>query len=582
MSQTMNATLTHPTHRHAAIAAALLLVGCAHDAAGTDAGDVAAGPRLDSTLRFRNAEVVQVIPEGPAIPRPAPRPFYRQAYYFDTYLGARAVRGLSPAPAGRARNVNALDQVPDDSWFENRIGRRPLTPADLRRGPTPAPRPPFRVTGVKVGGLSPGMKVKDAAGTIYLLKFDRPDDPEAETASDVILQRLLWAAGYHTPDDAIVQFRASDLVLDPRARLKDLAGRERAMTATDLTDVLSRVGRRADGSYRGLLSKYLAGVPIGGYPQAGVRPDDANDRVPHEDRRDVRGARVLFAWLNHVDMKEDNVIDTWLEDPRTPGRGHVRHNLVDFGNSLGVFNWQIENSAGFTHLYDGADGARALVSFGLWRRPWEDIRPTGLPGVGNLESARFDPARWQPRYPWAPFDRFDDHDGFWGARILMSFTPEHVAAAVAEGRFSDPRSAAYVARTLVERQRKLGRYYLGRVSALDDFRVGASGPGTARLCFRDLLAEHFGASEPALIAGSRHRAVAWNFAGRPLPLQAELPGARSGCIDRVPLADGGDEYTIVDVTTRRPDGSSHRVLVHLARALPGDGGQLRVIGVRRP
>ncbi|HMI93623.1 MAG TPA: hypothetical protein VK509_19755, partial [Polyangiales bacterium] len=26
-------------------------------------------------------------------------------------------------PAGRAVNVNALDEVPDSSWFENRIGR---------------------------------------------------------------------------------------------------------------------------------------------------------------------------------------------------------------------------------------------------------------------------------------------------------------------------------------------------------------------------------------------------------------------------------------------------------------------------
>jgi hypothetical protein len=344
-----------------------------------------------------------------------------------------------------------------------------------------------------------------------------------------------------------------------------------------MQEMLGRVGRLADGRYRGLLSKYLPGVPVGGFPQEGVRADDANDRVPHEDRREQRGARVFFAWLNHVDIKEDNFVDTWMEDPRTPGRGHVRHNLVDFGNSLGVFSWKTDKTAGFTHLYDGSDGMKSLVAFGLWQRPWEGVRPSELPAVGNLESNRFDPAGWQPRYPWAPFERFDRFDGFWAARILMHFTPAHVAAAVGEAQYSDPRSAAYVTSTLIERQRKLGRHHLAQVSALDDFRVEPSGSG-ARLCFQDLLAVHFGATEPALLR-ARHDIRAWDFLGRPLPLAAAVPGGRQGCVERVPLASHNDGYTIVDLTTQRSDGSRQRVLVHLARA-PG-GGPPRVIGVRR-
>jgi hypothetical protein len=538
--------------------------------------------RLDSTLRFRNGDIVTALPDGPPVPRPQERRFDRQAYFFDAYLGQRTVRSLSPAPAGRARNVNALDQVPDDSWFENRLGTRPVTPDDLRQGDSP--RPPFRVVGAKLGGLSPGMRVRDASGNLHLLKFDRAGEPDAETATDVILQRLLWAAGYHTPDDRIIYLRAEDLVLDPAARLKDPKGNARRMTPADLRDILGRVGQRPDGGYRGLLSRYLPGVPVGGYPQEGVRPDDANDVVPHEDRRDLRGARVFFAWLNHVDIKEDNSVDTWVEDPHTPGKGHVRHHLIDFGNSLGIFGWRTDKTAGFTHLYDGSDGVLSMVSFGLWRRPWEAVQPTGLPAVGNLESVHFDPARWQPRYPWAPFERFDRFDGFWAARILMQFTPDHIAAAVAEGRYSDPRSAAYVARTLVERQRKLGRHYLGQVSALDGFQVlSADGGRTAQLCFRDLLATHFGDGEPALLAGTRHQVAAWDFLGRRLPLEVQLGGGRHGCVDRVPLSPDSDGYTILDVTTGRADGSSHRVLVHVARAPTQDRApiRLRVIGVRR-
>ena len=38
-------------------------------------------------------------------------------------------------PRQRAANVNALDQVPHSTWFTNRMGRRPLPPAEVAAGP---------------------------------------------------------------------------------------------------------------------------------------------------------------------------------------------------------------------------------------------------------------------------------------------------------------------------------------------------------------------------------------------------------------------------------------------------------------
>ena len=35
----------------------------------------------------------------------------------------------------RAGNVNTIDEVPDSSWFTNRIGTRPVTMDEIRRGP---------------------------------------------------------------------------------------------------------------------------------------------------------------------------------------------------------------------------------------------------------------------------------------------------------------------------------------------------------------------------------------------------------------------------------------------------------------
>jgi hypothetical protein len=551
-------------------ALALSLVACAHGAQTP--------PHLDSALRFRNADIVTAVTPGPAIPRPLARPFDRSAYFFDAYLGQRTVRALSPSTAGRAGNVNALDEVPDSSWFENRIGSRPISPEDLRRGPAPPPTLPFRVIGSKVGGTSPGIRVRDAAGVGYLLKFDRSDEPDSETAADVLVQRLLWAAGYQTAEDAVVYFRDEDLIIDGKAKVKDPLRGDRPMTAADLRAVMALVGKRADGGYRGLASKLLSGIPVGGYAQEGVRQEDPSDVVPHEDRRELRGARVFFSWVNHVDMKEDNVLDMWNEEPRTPGAGQIHHHLVDFGNSLGIFHWQAEGSAGFTQLYDVSDGARSLVSFGLWRRPWEGLPAVGLPGMGNFESARFDPAAWKARYPWAPFERFDRFDGFWAARILMRFSPAHVAAAVAEGRYQDPRSTAYMTRTLIERQRKIGRYHLARVNALDGFLVEERA-GSARLCFEDLLVAHFGAEEPQLVAGTRHHITAWDHAGRLLPGADSTVTGRQGCAEALPIPSTGDGYTIVDIATQRGEAAPQRILIHLARSPLTH--ELRVIGVRR-
>lgn len=547
-----------------------LAAGCAHAPA-----PATVIPRLDNELRFVNAPPVVRVDPGDPIPRPTNRPFLRRAYYFDTYLGRRAARLLDTRP-GRALNVNALDEVPDSPWFENRIGVRPVSEAELRMKGSPGPRPPFAVLGTKIGGVSPGVLVRDATGTRYLLKFDLPGDPDTETAADVIAQRLLWAVGYHTPEDRIVFFRAEDLHLAAGAEVKDVFGDKRPMTEADLQGVLASIDRRPDGSVRGLVSQLLHGVPLGGYPQESVRADDPNDRVPHEDRRDLRGARVFFSWLNHVDVKEDNTLDMWVPVPGGPDRGVVWHHLVDFGNSLGTFHWRRDPSAGFTHFLDAGHGLRSLVSFGLWRRPWEGVRSSPLPGVGNFESARFDPAGWRPRSPWAPFERQDRFDGLWATKILMRVGPRLIAAAVDEAHYADPRAAAFVARTLRERQIKIGRHWLRQASPLDAFEVTAQG-ATNRLCFQDLLLTHFG--DDGVAAETQLRVVAWDFAGRPLPFASTRAGTARVCLEGLSLTADHDGYTIVDITTIRSGDRDLRILVHLARD-PGTG-RPRVIGVRR-
>ena len=129
----------------------------------------------------------------------------------------------------------------------------------------------------------------------------------------------------------------------------------------------------------------------------GVRTDDPNDRVPHQHRRDVRGQKMLFAWLGHTDVKETNTLECL--DAARAGRGaRQRHALPDRlrqgARRLGPAG--VHEHDGYSSHFDYGYGVRSLFTFGLWRRPWEGVRAPPLRGVGRFEAAHFDPGHVQP------------------------------------------------------------------------------------------------------------------------------------------------------------------------------------------
>ena len=67
-------------------------------------------------------------------------------------------------PAGpRARNVNTIDEVPDSSWFTNRILFRPVSPEEAVRGATTGRGPasgPWTVIRAKTEGDAPGFTIR--------------------------------------------------------------------------------------------------------------------------------------------------------------------------------------------------------------------------------------------------------------------------------------------------------------------------------------------------------------------------------------------------------------------------------------
>ena len=535
--------------------------------------------------RFANAPPTTVVDDRLDVPTaPSYRLFLPDVYFYDGSFHRLVTRALELPRPRRARGVNALDQVPDSTWFTNRIGVRDLAPAEIEAGPLTADSPerhlPWTVKSTKVGGTSFGLIVTDAQHIKYLVKFDGlADPPELETGTHVIVNRILWACGYNVAEDQIVYLRASDLVVAPDAVVKDQNGAvvgplDRRTLEEDLRE---RVHVDPDGRIRALASRWIEGKVLGGPPSEGVRDDDPNDRIPHEQRRDLRGAFSIFAWLDHVDIDEGNFLDSWVTDPADAHRHYVRHYAIDFGKSLGAmaaigYDWR----RGFLYVFDVPDIFLQLVTGGLLPRPWDDRSAPALRGVSNVfEADVFDPGGWVPQNPgWIAFADADRFDKFWGATIVRRFRRDQLEAAVRAARFTDPRAAAYVVDTLIARQRKTLAYWYARVAPLDGFAV--DGDASPRLCFDDLAI-----TDGLALAPVTHYAIE-RYDARGASLGAAAAIAATGgrtCTAPRALAGGGDGYTIVRIAIGRDElaGSTY---VHVARD-PGTGSP-RVIGIWRP
>jgi hypothetical protein len=372
----------------------------------------------------------------------------------------------------RALNVNTIDEVPDSSWFVDRIlarDGRSMTVEDVARGPGtgrgPAPGP-WTVLSGKREGITPGFTVLDANRERWFIKFDPPDYPEMATGAEVVVTKLFHALGYYVPENTIAAVRREDLVLTEESTTAGMNGAKRRMRNGDVDAVLRLAARDRDGSYRVVASKALPGEPVGPFLFVGTRPDDQNDVVPHEHRRELRGLRAFAAWVNHVDAKALNTLDTLVSEE---DRLVVRHHLIDFGSTLGSAAIKPrEFDEGSMYIVEPRSLLTNALSFGFHIRPFERIRYPDLPAVGHFSADQFDPDRWKPRVPNPAFLRARADDLFWGARRVMAFTDEMIGAAVASASYSDERAARYITETLIARRNLIGRAWLTGINPIVD------------------------------------------------------------------------------------------------------------------
>lgn len=470
----------------------------------------------------------------------------------------------------RAMSINTIDEVPNSSWFTNRIiGDSPMSVEAVAKGPDtstgPAPGK-WMVASGKSDGVTPGFTILDTQGDRWFIKFDPPDWREMMSGAEVTVTKLFYALGYNVPENHVTRLTRDMLVLGERSKITAEDGAERRLTDRDIDGLLRMAAQEPDGSYRVVASKAVDGRPVGPFLYEGTRPDDPNDVVPHEHRRELRGVRVFAAWTNHVDSKAINSLDTLVEQD---GRTVVRHHLIDFGSTLGSASIKPrEYDEGHHYIFDPKPTLTGIVSLGFYIPSYHFIDYPDMEAVGHFAAEGFDPPDWKPRVPNPAFIRARPDDTFWAARRVMAFTDEMIRAAVKTGRYTNPEAEKYIADTLIARRDAIGRAWLTNVNPVIDPTLDGSG----RLQFKNAavaagVAKAPGGYEVAFFNFDNATGTATPI-GEAVRADGEQASAPSG------LPTSGNAFVRVDIKAVNAPEASWTMPVHAFFKRSGSGWTL--------
>jgi len=458
-------------------------------------------------------------------------------------------RPLSEALAidhhGEAVNANSLDEVPDSAWFTNRLGIHPISLDQLRLGacspsslllPESAADGSWVIDKGKSNGSSPGFRVNLGGKAKYMFKSDSGGQPERPSAASIIGAAAYHVVGFYTSCEQIVYFKPSLLTLMPGLRTQSNFSPPKAFDPKALEDLLK------DSAWRGPLvrmqaSEWLPGTLIGPFQYTGTRDDDPNDVIAHDDRRELRGGRLLAAWLDHFDARAQNTMDVWMSERKGEPEGspgHVVHYYLDTSDCLGSeWAWDaISRRLGHSYVVDWGDTAADFVTVGVPTRPWDRVRrEPGREIFGYFNVRDFVADEWKNEYPNAAFSRMTERDGAWMARILARFTPEMVATLAEMGQFTDPGNTSYLASVLEGRLQKILERYLTRLSPIGDVHV----EGSDQVCGVD-LAEARRVRAPSAFAYVAY--AARSTGGKALPVSRREGGGVCVTVPHV-AGDGG-------------------------------------------
>ena len=475
-------------------------------------------------------------------------------------------KGRGAATPIPSQAVNTLGEVPNDpAWFTNRIGSRPMSIEELVRGPG-ADRPPsmegtWEIVGAKTSGVTPGFRIRDSTGQLYLLKFDPLTNPEMSTASDVIGAKFFHALGYSVPENYIVHFTLDQLAMGEMVTVFDAAsGRDRPMTRRDLILLKEKVAQDDQGRFRAVASRFLEGKFLGEFRYYGTRSDDFNDIVAHEHRRDLRGLFVFSAWLNHNDSRAINNMDLLVEEN---GVGFVKHYLIDFGAMFGSAS-VISNTARDGNAYFGElkPAVAQIATLGIWSPRWMRDRYIKHPALGLIEYPSFEPEQWKPNYPNPAFKNRLPADEFWAAKKVMAFSDEAISAIVKEAKFTDQYAEDLLTDYLIKRRDKIGEAYFAKVLPLDEFEVSQG-----RLEFEDLQIKYG-------LTGDRDYQVQWSGFDNGSEAHTPIAGATSFRLPDSAIGAANGSFFAAKI---QGEDENKTVAVYLRK----DGSAFQVTGIER-
>jgi hypothetical protein len=452
--------------------------------------------------------------------------------------------------------VNQFDEVSNSTWFTNRNHVRALPLDTIRVGPYGdlAPKPPYVITHAKVGGDEPGFQIKDAAGVKWVVKMDPVACPQLASGAGAVASRLLWASGYNVARIVSFRLKPEDITIDPELQSGKKKG-EQPFYPSQLDHILSQGFRYPDGSSSAEASLYLEGKPVGPINMRGKRGDDPNDLYKHRDRRELRGLYVLMSWLNSWDTKDPQNLDMF-QGPDSAG--WVRHNILDVDASLGAGgDGPKPLLMGYEYQLDWGWMMKRVVTLGFITEPWRHAHEdTGIPSVGHLEWEVYSPNSFRMLQPNAAYRERTPGDGYWGTKLVCSFSDAQIRAAVEGARYEDPKAVEFLTRALIARRDKVGRYWFSRVTPADYFHVA-----NGALLFRDLAVDRG-------LAPQRHYQLEVR-SGKDKPRKIDLADTRLALSDlgtpsgdvkltitpkgsdadpaRVTLRKSGDTWTVIEV-----------------------------------
>ncbi len=218
--------------------------------------------------------------------------------------------------------------------------------------------------------MHPGFTAKDAKGETFFLEFDPPvlsgrcDRSRRGRQQDLLGARL--QPGGVVPDDV----RSAPVAFDPDATIRRPSGERTPFDRDDMNEVLERVAKRPDGTYRVIAGRLIPGKILGNFLYEGTRSDDPNDLVPHQHRRELRALRVFGAWTNLTDLKAANTLDALATGN---GRSIIRHYLQDVGSTFGMSNARYEWDLSWERFYQADTTRKRFFSFGFALSPWQTV-----------------------------------------------------------------------------------------------------------------------------------------------------------------------------------------------------------------